>query len=114
MIMQNKLLIGLLVLIAGVGVGWYVLGARSPKQEGAMEKTENAMPVPGTNEVDETVVTTDLSTGAGDGTMDKGGVATKTVVTYTDSGFGPKEVTGKKGATVAFINESAGTMWVAS
>lgn len=113
--MNNKILIGLLVLVAGIGVGWYVLGGSQSKNTADTGTgTENSMPVSDTTGTDEMVATTDLSTESAGAMMDKGGVATKTVVTYTDSGFGPKEITVKKGATVAFINESSSAMWVAS
>ena len=37
-----------------------------------------------------------------------------TVITYSDDGFSPKEITITKGQRVRFVNESAGEMWVAS
>lgn len=112
--MNNKILIGLLVLVAGIGVGWYVLGASKTNVVKTENSTENAMPLPGTTGVEESIVTTDPSAVSGGAMVDKGGVVTKTVITYTDSGFGPREVTVKKGSTVAFINESSSVMWVAS
>lgn len=36
------------------------------------------------------------------------------VVTYTDSGFSPNNLTIKNGQTVTFKNEGPGDMWVAS
>lgn len=36
------------------------------------------------------------------------------VVTYTDSGFTPPEITVKNGQTVQFVNQSGKNMWVAS
>lgn len=36
------------------------------------------------------------------------------VVTYSDSGFAPKEISVSVGQTVRFVNESSGNMWVAS
>ena len=36
------------------------------------------------------------------------------IVTYTDSGYSPKEITISKGDTVVFKNESSGTLWPAS
>ena len=36
------------------------------------------------------------------------------VVTYTDEGFSPKEISVAKGQTVRFINKSSGNMWVGS
>ena len=56
------------------------------------------MPAPGHEGVDEMIV-------VGDG---------KNVVTYTDGGFSPKEITIKKGESVTFMNESDGEMWTAS
>ena len=37
-----------------------------------------------------------------------------TIVTYTDSGFSPQNITIKKGDTVTFVNKSSIGMWVAS
>lgn len=112
--MNKKILIGLIVLLLGVGAGWYILGAS--KKEGAMDKVENSMPVPGTTGVEEKVVT-EQATGSGDA-MEKGGVRlsdiANTIVTYTESGFAPTTVTVKKGTTVTFVNSSTGGMWVAS
>jgi len=45
---------------------------------------------------------------------EKGGVAERTVITYSDAGFAPSSVTVKAGATVTFVNESTRGMWVAS
>ncbi|MEX1014656.1 MAG: hypothetical protein WDZ80_05855 [Candidatus Paceibacterota bacterium] len=36
------------------------------------------------------------------------------VVTYTDSGFSPNEITIEEGGVVTFVNESSKDMWVAS
>lgn len=91
---MNKWLVGLVVLVAGVAVGWYVLQGGTVKEE-VMEKgpTLETPATPGAGVEEATV---------------------STVVTYTDTGFAPKTVTVKKGATVTFMNESTGSMWVAS
>ena len=115
--MNSKLLIGLLVLVAGVGVGWYVLKGSQPKEKMMNEETSKQMPAPGTTGVEEKVVVTEPATGSGDA-MEKPGVRlsdiANTVVTYTDSGYSPNAVTIKKGTTVTFVNQSNGGMWTAS
>lgn len=112
--MNSKLLVGLVVVAIGIVVGWYVLGGYRARQEGAMKQNETAQPVspaPGTSGLE----TTSAGTGAaGAADMEKGGVAERTVATYTDSGFSPNPVTVKVGALVTFVNESSGAMWVAS
>lgn len=112
--MNSKLLVGLVVVAIGIGVGWYVLGGYRARQEEAMKQNETVQPVspaPGTSGLE----TTSGGTGeAGAAGMEKGGVAERTVVTYTDSGFSPNPVTVKVGALVTFVNESSGAMWVAS
>lgn len=97
---MNKWLVGLVVLAAGVGVGWYIL-------QGAA----GTPATPGSG-VEQTVVPTGEPVG-GEATGN-GGAVEQMTVTYTDSGFVPNSVTVKKGTTVKFINESSGEMWVAS
>ncbi|MBI5620123.1 hypothetical protein HY950_04130 [Candidatus Gottesmanbacteria bacterium] len=97
---MNKWLVGLVVLAAGVGVGWYIL-------QGAA-----GTPVTPDSGVEQTVVPTGEPVG-GEATGN-GGAVEQMTVTYTDSGFVPNSVTVKKGTTVKFINESSGEMWVAS
>jgi len=41
-------------------------------------------------------------------------IGTKTIVTYTDTGYSPKTVTIKAGQSVTFVNNSSHTMWTAS
>lgn len=115
--MNNKLLIGLVVLAVGVGVGWFVLqGNNTTKQEGtkSIDVGKN-MPVPESPAVTQTMV--ESTTGAEQGT-EKGGVRLSdiagSIVTYTDTGFAPATVTVKKGTTVTFVNGSTKSMWVAS
>ncbi len=40
--------------------------------------------------------------------------AASATVTYTDQGFSPASITVKQGTTVAFVNNSSDSMWVAS
>lgn len=111
-----KVLIGLLVIAAGVLIGWFVIGRNTPGGVGNILRPGNqnqaqTSPTPST--------TVSLTPGAGSITpvpegAGKGGAAERSVVTYTDSGFSPATVTIKVGTTVAFMNESSGGMWVAS
>lgn len=100
---MKKVFVGLVVLLLGVGAGWYVFGGySSPKEE------STSMPVPGTTGVEEKEVMTEETPGV------RLSDIANTVVTYTDSGFAPKDVTVKKSTTVTFVNGSSSSMWVAS
>lgn len=105
--MNNKIFIALVVLAAGVLVGWYFL-----KGNISAPTTTNvtATPTPsGSN-----LGAPGPATGSGANGLEKGGVAARIVVTLTDNGFAPSPVTVKAGTTVTFVNESSGPMWVAS
>lgn len=111
-----RLLLGLIILGLGALVGWYILNGNTsinlptptrvtprvtPTPE---ENLLRASGVPGFPEV----------TGVQMEGADKGGVLSRSVVTYTDTGFAPSPLTVKAGTTVTFVNESTGGMWVAS
>lgn len=106
--MNNKVFFGLLFLAAAVIMIWFAFKDK-PLPFNLNRKTEtvnqSAFPTQGI----QNVVGSDETSG-----LDKGGVATRSVVTYTDSGFGPKEITVSVGSTVTFVNESSRDMWVAS
>lgn len=63
----------------------------------------------GTSGVNEMIV---VGEETDDGTMMEN--SERIVVTYTDSGFVPKEINIAKGQTVTWVNESKRSMWVAS
>ena len=110
-----KALIGLLVIAAGVLIGWFILGQNKQAVSQLFRTGSQSQITP-------TVTPFGTPTGtANNGAMtppvegaDKGGVAERTVITYTDSGFAPQTTTVKIGTTVAFMNESSAGMWVAS
>lgn len=102
---MNKWLIGLVVLVAGVVVGWYVL-------RGIGNVPTQQAPAPADNGAAKTDVGTPQQAASGE--AQQKGVKEQTTVTYADSGFTPNSVTVKKGTTVTFVNESTGNMWVAS
>lgn len=110
-----KVIIGLVVVVAGALIGWFLLGQN--------RQAVNSLLRPGTNsQITPTVTPFETPTGTTasgvlTSPMDgagKGGVAERTVVTYTDSGFAPQQVTVKAGTTVAFMNDSSVGMWVIS
>lgn len=109
--MNTKLVLGLVVLAAGVLVGWYVFGGNAPSS-GEKVGTDTSTSLTPTRAA-ETSTSEEQASATGQ-MEDKGGVVTRTVVTYTGTGFSPLTVTVKVGSTVTFVNESNRGMWVAS
>lgn len=119
--MNNKLIVGLLIVVAGLGLGWYMLkGGYTTNNTASTEATVT----PSLLTTGTTLETTPFpsSTGSETGT-DKGGVPTDgkpnsegkgVFVTYTDSGYTPNTLTVKKGTLVTFVNQSGKGMWTAS
>ncbi len=107
--MNNKIVVGLLVLLVGVGAGWYFLqgGKTAPemKQDARFTETTPAA------EPTVTLGSEGSATGATGAAVEKGGAA---AVSYGTDGFMPKSVTVKKGSVVRWINQSQDGMWVAS
>jgi plastocyanin len=106
--MNNKVFIGLVVLSAGVLVGWFYFKGKPPMVPGNQTAQSTPAPVGSNLGAPETISGT-----AGNG-LDKGGVKTRIVVVFTASGFSPSPVTVKSGTMVSFVNESSSVMWVAS
>ena len=109
--MNRKILVGVIVLLVGVAVGWFVLqGGQQSQEQGT--PTPPGQQIPVTPGVTEMVV---VETSPGSAT-EKGGVpaVATTTVQYTESGFGPNTITVKQGITVRFTNQSSRGMWVAS
>ncbi len=99
--MNNKLVVGLVVLLLGIGAGWYFLGGgKSQYTPATSEKTTAEVSAPATS-----------SAGGQEATSATG---EKMVVKYTESGFAPNPLAIKVGTTVTFINEAGSAMWVAS
>ncbi len=99
--MNSKVLVGLVVLLVGVGAGWYFLRGGKPAPETITPPT--ASPT--------TLGTEPPATGS-NSEGDKG--FERLTVAYTDTGFASKTVTVKKGTNVTFSNSSSKGMWVAS
>lgn len=112
--MNNKLLIGLVVLVAGVGVGWYVLkGSYTTPQTAPVDQIYQPTPTTAIVDTSETGANGSAgvsATAGGEEVM----VLEASTVTYTDSGFSPNTITVKKGTTVKFVNQGSGGMRVAS
>ncbi len=106
--MNNKVFIGLVVLAAGALIGWvYFKGKILPV---SVNQTIQATPTPSGSHLGAAGAASGVS---GNG-LEKGGVAARTIVTFTDKGFSPSPVTVKAGATVTFVNEGSSPMWVES
>jgi len=109
---MNKFILGLIILVIGGLVGWYILSAGQPVK----------LPQPGKPDAKTTPTPTSVTLRETEGTVaitsqtgsEKGGVTARVVVTYTDSGFSPSPLSVKVGTTVTFVNESGRGMWVAS
>ena len=110
--MNNKIVVGLVVLLVGVGAGWYFLKGNysftSPKTEPVVTKGAE-VPEDGLSASPQEDSEQPGQTGS-----DKGGVVSASSITYGADGFTPKSVTVKKGSTVRWTNQSQGGMWVAS
>lgn len=119
--MNNKILIGVVVVLAGLGIGWFVLRGARPTREVTEEKTaettEGAQLTPQAFP-EETGDTTTAPAAAGaekGGAMEQGETqAARAAVSYTDSGFSAASISVKSGTTVVFTNQSSKSMWVAS
>ena len=109
---MSKLLLGLIVIAIGAVVGWYVLAGGKPlslpKAPKILTKTT---PTPTTPNLLRISGALGLTPAQG---TEKGGVAERSVVTFTDNGFSPSPLTVAVGTTVTFVNESSKGMWVAS
>ncbi len=105
---MNKLLVGIIVIVVGVAVGWYYLGGKSnlPGMQIGNNGTPSANGATGGN-----ITITEESPVTGEG---KGGISESMTVTYSDAGYQPGSITVKVGTKVTFKNESTGGMWTAS
>ena len=110
---MNKLVIGIMVVILGGVLGWYyfrvnptLFGTKAPGLTN--QQLEGAQPTGATGS---NVAISDESTGGG---TTKGGIEAGNEVSYTDSGYSPKQITVKKGTAVTFKNDSSIGMWTAS
>lgn len=112
--MSNKVFLGLLVLAAGILVGWFVFKGEIPSYQELMGTGEISQQATPTQTVDRPRVEVPITTDSGVMENKGGGTVTRSVVTYTDSGFGPASITITQGAAVTFVNESSRSMWVAS
>ncbi len=112
--MNNKIFFGLLILLAGVLVGWYVLKGNTPFSQNVLNKEESNQNITPTSRAGQNNFDDNSEASLAGESLEKGGVLERKVVTYTDSGFAPEPLMVKKGTTVTFVNESSRGMWVAS
>lgn len=112
--MNNKFLVGLVVLLVGVGAGWYFLQGGKPTPYTPPRTGEDVVETTPPTQAPVTISDEALATGATGAGMEKGGVTGKMSVNYGEAGFVPNSVTVKKGTTVVWTNQSQSGMWVAS
>lgn len=112
--MNNKVVVGLLVLLVGVGAGWYFLQGGKPAPYTPVKTEESVTEATPVTEPPVTLSAEPPATGATGAAMEKGGVMSKMSVTYGASGFAPNSVSVKKGTAVVWTNQSQAGMWVAS
>lgn len=111
--MNLKFILGIFILIAGLGLGWYVLGD-GYTLPGLIKKEPVTVPSPlfaPRETTTSSTITPYPEMGIG---TEKGGLTATEKVTYTDNGYVPDVLTVKAGTTVSFVNQSAGGMWTAS
>lgn len=119
--MNNKLIVGLLIVIAGLGLGWYMLkDGYTTNNTTNMETTVTPSPLTTGTIIEITPFPSTRESGTD---TDKGGVPSTdkptsegkgVFVAYTDSGYTPVSLTVKKGTMVTFVNQSGKGMWTAS
>jgi plastocyanin len=107
---MNKVLLAVVIVGAGLVVGWYAFGGSvSSLQQAELAPTPVVSVAPTQGSMQET------GTGIGGAPLvgtEKGGAVARSVVTYSTQGFSPNVVTIKKGTIVAFMNDSISSMWV--
>lgn len=107
---MNKNILVIVGIVVLVAAGWfmfntdYVNGPTTEDTENGA--VENEMPVPGNEDVDEMIV----GDSGASGTVPAG----EPIITYTDDGFSPSELTVAVGAEVTFRNNSTVNFWPAS
>lgn len=112
--MNTKVVVGLVVLLVGVGAGWYFLKGNAAYPDGTKNDAVMTNETPAV-EPTATLGSDDSLAGASGGAMEKDGVAkASATVVYDAQGFTPKSVTVKVGSTVSWVNKGTGGMWVAS
>lgn len=106
---MNKVVLAIIIVGAGLVVGWYAFGGSVSSLQQTIQ-TATVSPTPTVSVETGDNMNTSVDSGAAMG--EKGGVAARTVVTYTATGFAPSVVTVKKGTVVTFMNEANSGMWV--
>lgn len=99
--MKSSVLWVVIVLIV-LGLGWYFLAGQAPAPQAPLPSEEMQQTTG-----EETGSVADILPGAG-------ASVSAFTVRYTADGFSPSTMTVPAGATVTFINQGGGEMWVAS
>ena len=107
---KTSAIIGLIALIA---IGGFIIFGEDNKNKINVTETENTTLMDNSNK---NIENEDSSLGKTlEQTSDvETSVEQTAIVTYNSSGFNPSVININKGDTVKFVNESSGSMWVAS
>lgn len=102
--MMNKYILGIVALIIIGGGAYYFLSKENPAYMGHDEASESE-----SHDHD-----MDMSAGDDADTGEVAATGEDVVITYTDDGFSPSQVSVKAGTRVVFKNESSRDFWPAS
>lgn len=102
---MQKQILWIIVAIIVIGGGLYLFASRSPQPVANTETPAASQ----TRPAEQTVPSTDANTIEASVTG-----APAAVITFTDSGFSPSNVTVKKGEIVRWMNNSGSQVWPAS
>ena len=95
---MNKTVLGIIVVIAVLAVGWFFYMQKVQTESPSQNQTENI----------------EAETGTGAEVSLEGDMIDDIIVTYTNEGFEPSTVTINRSQTVRFVNQSSRGMWVGS
>lgn len=115
--MSKSLWIVILILVLGGGYLFLSGGLQSTVEDDTLVTDEVVRVVEDEAIEDEDALVNDDDAIIEDGEEameDEDAIMEEIIISYTDSGFDPANVSVKAGTTVTFKNESSGVMWIAS
>ena len=100
--MNQKIIIGGIVVIVILAVGWFFFSTNQTKTEKPAATTQSEVPA-ATSSADTATEKAEPQTSSSDNT-----------VTYTDFGFSPQSLTVKSGESITWVNDSSSSVQVGS
>ena len=102
--MNQKMILGIAVVIVAVGLGWFFFASNQSKTEERAASTKNE----NLDEASSATPSANTSTDTANEAPSEG------TITYTGSGFSPKSLTIKSGGTITWTNNSSSSVKVGS